>query len=50
MPEFTSLLEKDEAERLDKAKKLIIAEQEKTRALLIAKEKELARLQKMLNG
>ncbi|KAH7876470.1 yeats family protein [Lentinula edodes] len=50
VPEFTSLLEKDEAERLDKAKKLIIAEQEKTRALLIAKEKELARLQKMLNG
>ncbi|KAJ4479012.1 yeats-domain-containing protein [Lentinula aciculospora] len=50
VPEFTVLMEKDEAERLEKGKKAIIAEQEKTRAMLIAREKELERLQKMLNG
>ncbi|KAJ3719367.1 yeats family-domain-containing protein [Lentinula raphanica] len=50
VPEFTTLIEKDEVERLEKAKKTIIAEQERTRATLIAKEKELERLQKTLNG
>lgn len=38
----------EEAERLDKAKKQIIAEQDKLRAILIEKEKELEGLKKQL--
>lgn len=49
VPEFNALMEKDEAERLEEAKKAIIAEQEKTRATLIAREKELGRLQKLIH-
>jgi YEATS domain-containing protein 4 len=43
-PEFTALLETDEARRLDEAKKAIVAEQEKMRAVLVEKEKELEKL------
>ncbi|KAE9407287.1 yeats-domain-containing protein [Gymnopus androsaceus JB14] len=50
VPEFTALMEKDETARLEEAKKAIIAEQEKTRATLIAREKELERLQKLVNS
>jgi len=47
-PEFTALLEKEEADRLDGAKKTIIEETDRQRALLIEKEKELERLKKEL--
>ena len=40
-PEFTLEMEKEEAERLESAKKQVIAEQEKWRTMLIEKEKEL---------
>lgn len=48
VPEFTQEMEKEEAERLETAKKSVIAEQDKWRQILIEKEKELARLQKQL--
>lgn len=50
VPEFTTLMEKEEAERLEEAKRSIIAEQEKTRSMLIAREKELERLKKLLKN
>jgi YEATS domain-containing protein 4 len=46
MPEFTALMEKEEADRLDAAKKQIVQETDKLRALLIEREKELERLKK----
>ncbi|KAG6866118.1 hypothetical protein C0991_008426 [Blastosporella zonata] len=48
VPEFTSQMEKEEAERLEAARQAIIAEQEKWRGMLIEKEKELEKLQKQL--
>ncbi|KAI0797126.1 yeats family protein [Abortiporus biennis] len=48
VPEFTQEMEKEEAERLENAKKSVIAECEKWRAILIEKEKELDRLNKQL--
>lgn len=48
MPEFTSDMEKEEAERLEEARGVIIKEQEKWRGILIEREKELERLQKLL--
>ena len=48
LPEFTQEMEKEEAERLESARKSIIAEQDKLRTVLLDKEKELARLQKLL--
>ncbi|GLB34166.1 putative yeats-domain-containing protein [Lyophyllum shimeji] len=48
VPEFTSLMEKEEAERLEEARQSIITEQERWRAILIEKEKELEKLQKQL--
>ncbi|KIK53266.1 hypothetical protein GYMLUDRAFT_77510 [Collybiopsis luxurians FD-317 M1] len=50
VPEFTAQMEKDEADRLEEAKRSIIAEQEKTRSTLIAKEKELERLKRLLDN
>lgn len=50
VPEFTTLMEKDEADRLEEARKNVIAEQEKWRGILIEKEKELEKLQKQLSG
>ena len=47
-PEFTQEMEREEADRLEAARKTIIAEQEKLRGALHEKEKELARLQKVL--
>ncbi|KAF8338840.1 uncharacterized protein EI90DRAFT_3279412 [Cantharellus anzutake] len=45
-PEFTQVIERDEAERLDAAKRKLVEEAERLRAALIEKEKELARLRK----
>ncbi|KAF8638603.1 hypothetical protein AX17_002144 [Amanita inopinata Kibby_2008] len=46
VPEFTTLMEKEESERLEEAKKAIITEQNRWREILIEKEKELEQLQK----
>lgn len=48
MPEFTSAMERDEGERLEEAKEKIIKEQEKWKGILLEREKELERLQKLL--
>lgn len=48
VPEFSAEMEKEEAERLETARKAIIAEQDKWRTMLIEKEKELERLNKQL--
>ncbi|KIP04567.1 hypothetical protein PHLGIDRAFT_120613 [Phlebiopsis gigantea 11061_1 CR5-6] len=48
VPEFTQEMEKEEAERLETARKQVIAEQDKWRQILIEKEKELTRLQQQL--
>ena len=48
VPEFTQEMEKEEADRLENARKQIIAEQSKWRQILIDKEKELAQLQRQL--
>ena len=42
-------MEKEEVERLESARKAIIAEQDKWRATLIEKEKELEKLNKSLS-
>jgi YEATS domain-containing protein 4 len=47
-PEFTTVMEKEEAERLEEARQSVIAEQERWRNTLIEKEKELEMLQKQL--
>ena len=47
-PEFTALMEKEEAERLEEARQSVIAEQERWRNMLIEKEKELEMLQKQV--
>ncbi|KAH9999988.1 yeats family protein [Russula vinacea] len=49
VPEFTAVMEKDEIQRLEDAKKTINAEQEKLRVSLIEKEKELEKLRGELN-
>lgn len=48
VPEFTAVMEKDEIRRLEEAKKTVIAEQEKLRASLVEKEKELETLKREL--
>lgn len=48
MPEFCQPLEKEELDRLDGAKRFVVAEQVKWRNKLIEKEKELTRLKKEL--
>ncbi|KIJ69880.1 hypothetical protein HYDPIDRAFT_104530 [Hydnomerulius pinastri MD-312] len=48
VPEFTSVMEKEEAERLEEARGKIVKEQEKWRGILIERERELERLQKLL--
>ena len=50
VPEFTSDMEKEEAERLEEARGKIVKEQEKWRGILIEREKELERLQKLLGS
>ncbi|KAG8907000.1 NuA4 histone H4 acetyltransferase complex and the SWR1 complex subunit [Tulasnella sp. 403] len=46
MPEFTTLMEKEEGDRLDAAKKEIVAQTDQLRLLLVEREKELERLKK----
>ncbi|GBE79817.1 yeats family protein [Sparassis latifolia] len=48
VPEFTQAMEKEEAERLENARKTVIAEQDKWREKLIEKEKELDQLRRQL--
>lgn len=48
LPEFTTAMEKEEAERLEEARKKVLVEQEKLRAVLAEKERELERLNKQL--
>lgn len=50
MPEFTGEMEKEELERLEEARGKIIKEQEKWRCILIEREKELERLQKLVGS
>jgi YEATS domain-containing protein 4 len=45
VPEFNAAMEKEEADRLEEARKRIIAEQERSRECLIEKEKVLEQLQ-----
>jgi len=49
VPEFTSQMEKEESERLEEARKTVIAEQDRWKGILIQKEQELAQLQKQLS-
>ena len=46
VPEFTALMEKEEYDRLEEAKKAIVVEQARWKEILLEKEKELDRLQK----
>ncbi|TFK43884.1 yeats family protein [Crucibulum laeve] len=48
VPEFNVSMEKEEAERMEEARKKVIAEQDKWRAKLIEKEKELEKMKKVL--
>lgn len=50
LPEFTAVMEKEESERLEVARKSVIEQQNKWRSMLIEREKELQKLQKELNG
>lgn len=47
-PEFTQLMEKEEQERLEEARKAVVLETDRWRNTLITKEKELERLQKLV--
>ena len=49
-PEFTQAMIQEEAVRLENARKAVIAEGDRLRALLIEKEKELDQLRKQLDG
>lgn len=49
-PEFTALLERDEGERLDAAKRSVVDETNKLRVMLIEKEQELEKLRKELDS
>lgn len=44
LPEFNALMEKEEGERIDEARKNLLAEQERWKGILLAKEKELEEL------
>ncbi|KAF4619139.1 hypothetical protein D9613_004930 [Agrocybe pediades] len=50
VPEFNTLMIKEECDRLEDARKSIIAEQDRWRQKLIEKEKELERLQKEVDA
>ncbi|KAH9482322.1 Protein AF-9-like protein [Psilocybe cubensis] len=49
VPEFNAQMEKEESERLEEARKAVIAEQDRWREKLIEKERELERLQRELD-
>lgn len=46
IPEFTSLMEREEGDRLDSAKRGIVSETDRLRGILIEREKEMERLKK----
>ena len=46
MPEFTVVMEKEECDRLEEAKRSIMAEQTRWKEILLEKERELEQLQK----
>jgi YEATS domain-containing protein 4 len=48
LPEFISLMEKEEAERLEEARKKVIEEQSKWHKKLIERERELEKLQRQV--
>ena len=50
VPEFTSAMEKEEGDRLEEARKIVMTEQERWRTMLIDKEKELDQLQKEIDA
>ena len=50
VPEFNASMEKEEADRLDTAKKAVEEQTEKMRALFIEREAELIRLQNEINA
>jgi YEATS domain-containing protein 4 len=50
LPEFHASMEKEEADRLEAARKTVVAEQGRWRGILIEKEKELERLKKELEA
>jgi YEATS domain-containing protein 4 len=50
LPEFTAAMEKEEAERLETARKSVIEQQDKWRRTLIEREQELERLKRELAG
>jgi YEATS domain-containing protein 4 len=50
VPEFTTQMEKEEHERLENARKIVVVEQERLRGILLEKEKELEELQKLLSS
>ncbi|EPS98762.1 hypothetical protein FOMPIDRAFT_1164885 [Fomitopsis schrenkii] len=49
-PEFTQQMEREEAERLENARKTVVAETDKWRERLIEKEKELEKLKRLLGA
>lgn len=48
VPEFSQAMEKEELERVEEARKAVVAETDKWRNTLIEKEKELSELQKLV--
>jgi YEATS domain-containing protein 4 len=46
IPEFNAAMEKEEADRLEEARKRIVAEQERLRECLTEREKEMEQLQR----
>lgn len=50
VPEFNTLMEKEEADRLEEARKTIVSEQDRWRDILIEREKELQKLQRQLQS
>ena len=50
VPEFTALMEKEEADKLEDARKAVLAEQENWREKLLEKEKELEKLKAELEA
>ena len=50
VPEFNTLMEKEEADRLEEARKTIISEQDRWRGILIEREKELQKLQRQFQS
>jgi YEATS domain-containing protein 4 len=50
VPEFNQAMEKEESERLDNARKAILAEQERLKTVILEREKESERLRRLLEG